>query len=294
MSFILKRLFRICKDSIIDVAHRLVPTTISALKSRRGATLLCNGVKISLLCDTTRDKHGLERILAKDLKASRHGWEKLLRRRNRATSTCRVHRAKLALSPVSQPPCASPHASSHPPAAVHTRAHVVTRRHAQLWQAKMRALMQRRKEVYRNVCNVLASHKASSGPMKDLEPATRETLAEIVPMEDVQPAPLVYVAQDAACSRSPTSPTMSWFCRNLSQARPAQPGPAIPPLPPVEPVPLLAPMPPSRRAATAQPRQGRKRVCGPRSIDDHDIDIDPKRDEASGPEKDGEARRSGS
>ena len=104
--------------------------------------------------------------------------------------------------------------------------------------------MQRRKEVHRNVRNVLASHKAP-GPTKDTEPLLLE-----IPMEDIQPAPLVYASRPP----SPTTPTMSWFCRNLNQARPAQPGPPLPPLlRPVHLVSPVAPMPPSRRAAPAQP-----------------------------------------
>ncbi|KAM5539466.1 hypothetical protein V8D89_006918 [Ganoderma adspersum] len=264
MSFVLKRLPQIFKDSITNVTRNMIPTTISALKSRRGATLLCNDVKVSL-SDTmklhlrtrraiyivTQGKRGPERILSTDSKASRHGWEKLLRRRDRASSTSRGHRTKLTLSPASQPRCASPHASSHLPLSVPARALVVAQRHAQLRQAKMRAHMQRRKEVYRNVRNAfaLASHKAAA-PTKVVEPAA----LEVEPMEDVQPAPLVYAARP----HSPTTPTMSWFCRNLTQARPAQPEPEpepeppLPPLPPVA-VPPVAPMPPSRRAAPAQP-----------------------------------------
>ena len=52
MSFVLKRLPHLFKDSIINVTHKLVPATISPLKSRRGATLLCKDVKVSLLSDT--------------------------------------------------------------------------------------------------------------------------------------------------------------------------------------------------------------------------------------------------
>ena len=211
----------------------------------------------------TQGKRGLERILSmvcaplslrrielmlvmQDSKASRYGWEKLLRRRDRASSTSRGHRTKFALSPASQHRCASPHASSHLPLSVSARALVATRRYAQLRQAKMHAYMQRRKEIYRNVRNAFASNKAPAPP-EVVEPAALEV--EVEPMEDVQPAPLVYAARP----HSPTTPTMSWFCRNLTQARPAQPEPSLPPLPPGEPVPPVAPMPPSRRAVPAQP-----------------------------------------
>ncbi|KAI1794949.1 hypothetical protein LXA43DRAFT_95253 [Ganoderma leucocontextum] len=257
MSFILKRHPQIFKNSLTGITRRLIPTSISPLKPRRHAALLCNEVKASLLDDTKKfhlrtrraihvaiqGKHGPDRIFAKDLNASRHGWEKLLRRRDRASSTARGHRTRLALSPISQPHCASPPGSSHRSPPVHRRAQVVVRRQAQLRQAKMRARMQRRKEVYRNVRNAFAGHNAPEST-KDIDPAPLE-----VPMEDIQPAPLVYTARP----RSPTTPTMSWFCRNLSQARAVQPRPPVPPLPSVEPVPPFEPMPPSRRAAPVQP-----------------------------------------